>query len=102
MKRIIEIDEAKYNTIMCTPYSPVLGWMEIAQSEPYDEWISVDERLPEPLQPVLAYDNNDYFVAWYNEGWKSSDSQFDKYTPIVRWMPIPSYKKREETNEQLQ
>ena len=36
MKRIIEIDEALYNTIKRTPYSPTLGWREIAQSTPYN------------------------------------------------------------------
>lgn len=36
MERVIKIDEAIYNTIMCTPNSPVLGWSEIAQSVPYN------------------------------------------------------------------
>ena len=56
-----------------------------------DRWIPVSEKLPEPLISVIATDNNDRFVAWYNEGWKSSDSQFDKHTPIVAWRPIPQY-----------
>ena len=36
IKRIIEIDEEDYNTIMCEPDSPVLGWYEIAHSVPYN------------------------------------------------------------------
>ena len=95
MKRIIEIDEDLYNRIKdhiaTLSDIPVLCG-SVDDSKTYDEWISVDERLPEPLHPVLAYDNNDRFVAWYNEGWSSSDSQFDKNTPIVAWMPIPQYK----------
>lgn len=36
MQRIINIKESLYNTIMCTPNSPVLGWREIAESIPYN------------------------------------------------------------------
>ena len=50
MKRIIEIEESLYSTIMCTPHSPVLGWHEIAQSVPYNpsedcisrEWVKTN------------------------------------------------------------
>lgn len=56
-----------------------------------DGWISVKDKLPENHSSVVATDNNDVFVAWYDEGWKSSDSQFDKHTPIVAWRPIPQY-----------
>ena len=37
IKRIIEIDEAEYNTIKCSPYSPILAWRVIANSKPYDD-----------------------------------------------------------------
>lgn len=30
MEIVIKIEESLYNTIMCTPNSPVLGWYEIA------------------------------------------------------------------------
>ena len=62
---------------------------------PKDRWISVKEKLPELHNSVVATDNNDVFVAWYDEGWKSSDSQFDKHTPIVAWRPIPQYTESE-------
>ena len=58
-------------------------------------WIPVSERLPELHNSVVATDNNDVFVAWYDEGWNSSDSQFDKHTPIVAWRPIPQYTESE-------
>lgn len=56
MKRIIEIEESLYNTIMCTPHSPVLGWHEIAQSVPYnpsEDCIS-REALKQAIENYLA------------------------------------------------
>jgi len=93
MKLIIECTEQTYSE--CKKISGLsVTASVIANGKPYDgadEWISVDEALPEPLISVIATDNNDVFVAWYNEGWNSSDSQFDEYTPIVAWRPIPRY-----------
>lgn len=37
IKRIVEIDEEVYNTIMCEPECPVLGWYEVAHSVPYNQ-----------------------------------------------------------------
>jgi hypothetical protein len=53
-------------------------------------WIPVEERLPGNDDCVLVYDNVDFFVAWYNwYGWHSTDNNFDEYTPIIAWMPLP-------------
>ena len=61
-------------------------------------WIPVSERLPERDDEVLATDGVDMFVAWYSiQEWKSFDSNYDRYTPIVAWMPLPEpYKGVEE------
>ena len=79
-------------------HEQLASWLEeLAERREADKWISVKDRLPEKLVSVLAYDNNDVFVAWYDDGWKSNDSQFDKNTPIVKWLPI--HKESEAENE---
>lgn len=70
------------------------------------EWIPVSERLPNPKKDVLAYDGTDMFVAWYfdNEmwqGWSSYNSQFDRYTPIIAWMPLPEPYRAENEDKEI-
>lgn len=119
MKRIIEIPDKVVEAIQNGEDYRYDIHTAIAQSKPYDEaevwrksnellekrlkylgnpkdkWISVKDKLPESHIYVVATDNNDVFVAWYDEGWNSSDSQFDKHTPIVAWRPIPQYTESE-------
>lgn len=64
-------------------------------------WIPVSERLPETNDDVLVTDGVDMFVAWYSrkgmwQGWKSSDNNFERNTPIDAWMPLPSPYKGEQ------
>lgn len=80
-------------------------WLkELAERREADRWISVSERLPENDDYVLAYDNAVVFVAWFSEktGWHSTDNEFDKYTPIIAWQPLPEpyeLQKARENNE---
>lgn len=54
------------------------------------KWIPVSERLPEELVDVLAYDGVDMFVTFLRKGrWASYNSNFDIYTNILAWMPLP-------------
>lgn len=65
-------------------------------------WISIKERLPNPLEEVILYDKNSirhYAVGWlredkgYNKSmWCVTDGFVeDKY--ITHWMPIPALPK---------
>ena len=65
-------------------------------------WISVEERLPDPLEEVILYDNKSiqhYAVGWlrkdkgYNKSMWCVTNGFveDKY--ITHWSPIPALPK---------
>ena len=66
-------------------------------------WISVDEALPNPMEEVVAIDENENTsLAWVSASrtWVVnktnciSDVAFD-YGKITHWMPIPKLKKDE-------
>ena len=53
-------------------------------------WIPCKDRLPEEMVDVLAYDGVDMFVAYLlHDRWASTDKNFDIYTDIIVWMPLP-------------
>lgn len=66
---------------------------------PY-EWISVEDRLPEEKQNVLAYDINDVgiiYIAFYFDGlWRQDDIPHVGVDTITHWMPLPSPPKPKE------
>ena len=53
------------------------------------EWISVDERLPEPGKDVMTYDGFFMGVDFiYNDGtWSKQQRRIIR--PITHWMPLP-------------
>nr|DAE38732.1 MAG TPA: Protein of unknown function (DUF551) [Bacteriophage sp.] len=69
--------------------------------EKVTQWISVEDRLPEPGVPVLVnyigtdeLPHADGVVAWTDWGalwWEGSlaDSESEVTVPITHWMPLP-------------
>ena len=66
------------------------------------EWISVEDRLPEPMQEVLVFDGDDLvFVRLWS--WDDGESHwYDSYgaidscgSNITHWMPLPEPPKGE-------
>ena len=72
-----------------------------ALREKVPQWISVEDRLPEPGVPVLVnyigtdgLPSADGVVAWTDWGalwWEGSlaDSESEVTVPITHWMPLP-------------
>lgn len=63
-------------------------------------WISVKERLPEPLEEVLIYDKNSirhYVTGWlrkdkgYNNSMWALSNGWVENKDITHWMPIPKF-----------
>lgn len=72
-----------------------------ALREKVQQWVSVEDRLPEPGVPVLVnyigtdeLPHADGVVAWTDWGalwWEGSlaDSEDEVAVPITHWMPLP-------------
>ena len=59
--------------------------------EEHSRWISVNDKLPDNNDDVLAW-NGYNMVAWYMDGeWHSLDGCFKSSSPIRYWMPLPPY-----------
>lgn len=62
------------------------------------EWISVNDRLPDPLEDVLVIDSNgNIFISWVKEfgnGRFAYENRGD-ITHITHWMPLPEPPKEE-------
>ena len=81
-----------------------------ALREKVPQWISVEDRLPEPGVPVLVnYIGTDGLpyadgvVAWTDWGalwWEGSlaDSESEVTVPITHWMPLPEAPEDGESN----
>lgn len=63
----------------------------------HNQWISVDEALPEFEEDVLVTNgDNDYFITWRSEDSVDIDEHgFVNYNvfKITNWMPIPELPK---------
>ena len=70
---------------------------------PPNEWVSVEERLPEVGQEVLVYWRNtsqkaEHFELTHYDGdhWFLLDNTERPWIVVVAWMPLPAPPKKEE------
>ena len=76
-------------------FNPIQVCMEEYATQFKPQWISVEERLPDNIDNVLAYNNNMYNqdccveVAFFDEDkqWKGAPIYFTD--GITHWMPLP-------------
>lgn len=63
---------------------------------PQNEWVSVEERLPEHLKDVLAlYGNGKIDIDWVDS---SGDFKFGSlFDGVTHWMPLPAPPDKEQT-----
>ena len=55
-----------------------------------DNWISVDDELPEDGKEVLVYRNNyGCRIEIYYEGFWGVDNLMEKFYPVTHWQPLP-------------
>lgn len=106
---IQEDDMKEFNDFSVMNRRSVITWSEC---QIYDDdieyvrkkspWISVKDRLPQPGEEVLLYDNHSikqYLVGWLREkkGYNSSmwalTNGYVKDNDITHWMPIPEFNK---------
>ena len=91
VKAILEWEDAHPNEAV--PYKPTLT--------PPNEWVSVEERLPEPGERVLATD-----CGFVGEFYINKRGQWQRYNvncsellmalDILYWMPLPKSPKEDE------
>lgn len=90
--------------------------IELIKMKPkLDEWISVEERLPDDENEYLVTDGYDMMVAFYrddaeawdngNFGWVERNSDDDcpcRLGKVIAWKPLPEpYKKRRVMNNEI-
>lgn len=53
-----------------------------------DNWIKVEDRLPDNMQDVLVYDKNrGRIIGFYSDGQWGDDLR--NYHQVTHWMPLP-------------
>lgn len=59
-----------------------------------EDWVSVEEKLPELMRAVLVCTKfDDIYIAWYlgNNDWRSCEGNIQN---ITHWMPLPNLPER--------
>lgn len=67
------------------------------------QWISVEDRLPDSIADVLVFDSLDMFVAFYSHKIKEwlvmAPDHIDKIEGVTHWMPLPNPPKQQEQEQ---
>lgn len=56
-----------------------------------NEWISVEEKMPEHCTDVLVYNGKAIFIDFYDDAFEEWYCQMGRNhcIPITHWMPLP-------------
>ena len=76
------------------------GFIHGAEYALYNQWISVNEALPEPEEEVVLFNKNS--IRHYEIGWLRKEKEYSKSKwaitngfveddDITHWMPIPKF-----------
>lgn len=83
--------EAEHSAVLLSDVSKIMReWVERQPTlTPPNEWVSVEERLPEHLKDVIAlYRNGRIDIDWVDS---SGDFKFGSlFDGVTHWMPLPA------------
>lgn len=91
--------EAEHSAVLLSDVSKMMReWVERQPTlTPQNEWVSVEERLPEVGQEVLVYWRNtsqkaEHFELTHYDGdhWFLLDNTERPWIVVVAWMPLPA------------
>ena len=74
--------------------------IEAADVRPVNQWISVNDRLPENCIEVLVYDTDcGIVIGWYDKKDSVFVAEFiNELDAVTHWMPLPKSPKDGDTN----
>lgn len=84
-ERLIRADAVGVITDLCIKQAPTLDYV------PRQQWISVNDRLPERYNNYLVYysEIDEFEVIEYGYGsWVTPEGDVPDY-PVTHWMPLP-------------
>ena len=86
-------DERYENVVYATAQTicKVVAEMPAADVQPVNQWISVDDKLPDDCVEVLVYDTDcGIVIGWYDK--ETGDFAADFISPldaVTHWQPLP-------------
>ena len=102
-----EAEQAENDCIQCAAdYRQLAEWLvelkerRVADAQPVDGWINVDERLPKPFERVMCYcistsgDIDAYMIGCINKQWgllkgDTFVSEKETHRIVSFWQPLP-------------
>ena len=74
-------------------YQDIVNEVSLEYHRLMSEWVSVDERLPEPLKSILVFGNGIRSCAIYDKGNFYPDFKALSGVEVTHWMPLPQLPK---------
>ena len=88
---VFEEYKEPFATIDCPTEEDYRHLEEAVRYKEAHRWIPVTERLPEKMEPVLAwtvYDGFSESACWTGHGWETTWTS-DIFYGVTHWMPLP-------------